>query len=96
MNAIVELFNAIMALVGYIDPNNERNIGLRISLFVNCALIALLLMAAQRAEPYVIECGVNKATILSIEKILKEEREVSEKRLKRIEYLEGRLDKSMN
>lgn len=92
MRSILELVNAIMALVGFFDPNNEKDVGLRISLFVNFALVFLLAILSVKAEPYVIECGVNKATIQSIEKILKEEREVSAKRLLRIEMLEERLN----
>lgn len=95
MKSIIELFNAIMALIGFFDPNNEKDVGLRISLFVNFAFVFLLGILSVKAEPYVVECGVNKASIQSYEKILKEERDVSEKRLKRIEYLEARLDKNM-
>lgn len=96
MRSIIELFNAIMALIGFIDPNNEKDIGLRLSLFANFAFVLLLSILSVKAEPYIVECGVNKATIQSYEKILKEERDVSEKRLKRIEYLETRLDKIMD
>ena len=92
MEPITNFLNAISTLFGFFDPNNTKNVGLRISLLLNAALIILGAIIVVRVEPYVIECGVNKATIQSLEKMLRDERDVSERRKTRMERLEDYFD----
>ena len=95
MEPITNFLNAISTLFGFFDPNNTKNVGLRISLLLNAALIILGAIIVVRVEPYVIECGVNKATIQSLERMLNEERGISERRKTRMERLEDYFDEQL-
>ena len=95
MEPITNFLNAMSTLFGFFDPNNTNNVGLRISLLLNAALIILGAIVVVRVEPYAVECGYNKASIHSIEKLLKEEQEVSERRRIRIEKLEDYFDEQL-
>lgn len=91
--ALTELLNAIVSVLNFINPNNEKDLGLRISLFFNAAFLALICLAVVRVEPYIVECGANKAQVIGLTKLLEEERKNSSNKGARIETLENRWDK---
>lgn len=91
--ALTELINALVSVLNFINPNNEQNLGLRISLFFNAAFLALICLCAVRVEPYIVDCGANKAQVIGLTKLLEEERKNSSDKGTRIETLENRWDK---
>ncbi|WP_438563939.1 hypothetical protein [Clostridium sp.] len=91
--ALTELLNALVSVLNFINPNNEKDLGLRISLFMNAAFLVLICFVAVRVEPYFVECGTNKAQIQGMNKLLEEERKNSALKSLRIDSLENQCFK---
>lgn len=94
MGAILtELLAIFPTILGFLNPENEKHVGLRISLFFNIAFIALFSFLVIKVEPYVVECGKNKAKVEAMKDLVTEERSLSTRFSGRIDKLEDLIAK---
>ena len=89
---MTELINIIMSILGYFNPENEKHLAIRISMFLNIAFALLVGVTVTKVEPYVLQCQQDRAMMTSLQSLLKEEQRVADARLERIYKLEQLLD----
>ena len=89
---MTEFINIIMSILGYFNPENEKHLAVRISMFLNIAFVLLIGATVTKVEPYVVQCQQDRASIASLQALLKEEQQVAGARLERINKLEQLLD----
>ena len=89
---MTEFINIIMSILGYFNPENEKHLAVRISMFLNIAFALLVGVTVTKVEPYVLQCQQDRAMMTSLQSLLKEEQRVADARLERIYKLEQLLD----